>query len=144
MRSSSETARVHRRARWRGGVADPGTPSESPVTAGRIPELPFGRRPRGTSESVPHRAEECRIRRWENVAIEFRWAGGHYDQLPTLAADLVRARVAVMVTVGGDQPAFAAKAASPTIPIVFMVGSKPCRAALGGEPQPAGGQFNRH
>jgi putative tryptophan/tyrosine transport system substrate-binding protein len=66
----------------------------------------------------------------KNVAIEFRWAGGRYDQLPALAADLVRARASVMVTVGGDSPAFAAKAASQTIPIVFMVGRNPVELGL--------------
>ena len=66
----------------------------------------------------------------KNVAVEFRWADGHYDQLPALAADLVRARAAVIVTVGGDPPAFVAKAASPAIPIVFMVGRNPVELGL--------------
>ena len=66
----------------------------------------------------------------KNVVIEFRWADGHYDQLPALAADLVRAHVAVVVTVGGDPPAFAAKIASQTIPIVFMVGRNPVELGL--------------
>jgi len=66
----------------------------------------------------------------KNVAIEFRWAEGHYDRLPALAAELVKQRAAVIVTVGGDPPAFAAKAASTTIPLVFMVGQDPVKLGL--------------
>jgi putative ABC transport system substrate-binding protein len=66
----------------------------------------------------------------KNVAIEFRWAEGHYDLLPALAAELVKQRPAVIVSVGGDPPAFAAKAASTTIPLVFMVGQDPVKLGL--------------
>jgi len=66
----------------------------------------------------------------QNVAIEYRYADGQYDRLPALAAELVRLPVAVLVAAGGEPSPLAAKAATSSIPIVFVIGSDPVNAGL--------------
>jgi putative ABC transport system substrate-binding protein len=66
----------------------------------------------------------------QNVTVEYHWLEGRYDRLPSLMADLVRRRVAVIATPGSNPATIAAKAATLTIPIVFGVGEDPVKIGL--------------
>jgi len=66
----------------------------------------------------------------QNVSLEFRWAEGHYDRLSAYAVEFARRPVTIIVTTGGDPAAQAAKAATSTIPIVFVSGSDPVKVGL--------------
>jgi putative ABC transport system substrate-binding protein len=66
----------------------------------------------------------------QNLTIEYRWAAGHYDRLPALAAELVQKPVALIIAAGGSDPGRAAKAATSSIPIVFISAADPIKAGL--------------
>lgn len=97
------------------GVLDPTTPDAA--TADRLRAFREGLQNAGFVEG-------------ESVAIEYRWAEGRVDRLSVLAAELARRQVAVIVAIGGSSPAFAAKAETGTIPIVFTAAQDPVKLGL--------------
>ena len=101
----------------------------------RIPVLGFldPRSPDGMTDRLRafrQGLKEAGYSEGENVAIEYRWAENQMDRLPALCADLIARQVAAIVTPGGVVSTLAAKSATATIPIVFVVGEDPVRLGL--------------
>jgi len=90
-----------------------------------------GREANDKLEAAFHRGlKEAGFIEGQNVRIDYRWAQGQYDRLPALVAELLRRPVDVLVATGGTLSALAAKAATTSIPIVFVIGSDPIKFGL--------------
>jgi putative ABC transport system substrate-binding protein len=119
-----------------GGAAAAAWPLAAHAQEPAVPVIGFlsGRSPNDSAANVAafHRGlSEVGFFHRQNVEIDFRWALGHYDQLPALAVDLIRRRVMVIVATGGGiTSAQAAKTATATTPIVFVAGTDPVAAGL--------------
>lgn len=77
----------------------------------------------------------------QQVAISFKWAEGRYDQLPAMAADLAAARVSIIFAAGGAMSAVAARSATTTIPVVFVIGDDPVQIGLAASLNRPGGNL---
>src|SRR5262249_44918092 len=102
------------------------------VARGQNPKVPVVGILNGVSFEGPYAAPVVAIRQGlreagfvegQNLAVESRSAGGAYERLPELAADLVRGGASVIVAIGAPKPALSAAAASATVPIIFATGS---------------------
>src|SRR6202162_3613084 len=131
---TNETAPIHRWARRSGGglgrVAARGTRAAAGIAGGRV------RRRRSAQAFARPLAAfhkglgETGYVDGRNVTVEYHFLEGQYDRLPALMADLVRRRAAVITTPGSGPAAIAAKAATATFPIVFVVGQDPVKLGL--------------
>src|SRR6516225_2759244 len=100
---------------------------------GAMPVIGYlsGREANDKLEAAFHRGlKEAGFIEGQNVRIDYRWAQGQYDRLPALVAELLRRPVDVLVATGGTLSALAAKAATTSIPIVFVIGSDPIKFGL--------------
>jgi putative tryptophan/tyrosine transport system substrate-binding protein len=109
-----------------------------PLAARAQPSLPLigFMSSRSSKDSEPHVAaflqgfSEGDYAPGQNVRMEYRWADGHYEQLPQIAAELVKLPLAALIAAGGEPSARAAKSATASIPIIFVIGGDPVKAGL--------------
>jgi putative tryptophan/tyrosine transport system substrate-binding protein len=115
-----ETSRVHR-GTWRSGSVAGGGAAQQPAMP-VVGCLVNGSATGSDDAIVPFRQglQDTGYVEGRNLVIEYRWADGHNDRLPALAAELISLRVAVIAAISGASGALAAKRLTTTIPIVFL------------------------
>jgi putative ABC transport system substrate-binding protein len=99
-------------------------------TVGFLTSLPTADAAAPVTEAFVRGLNESGFTEGRNVTVEYRYAEGHYDQLPDLAADLAARKVDLIFANGGSAPALAAKAATTSIPIIFETGGDPVKDGL--------------
>jgi ABC-type uncharacterized transport system substrate-binding protein len=91
---------------------------------------------RSSKDSEPHLAAflrglgEAGYAPDQNIRMEYRWADGHYERLPQLAAELVKLPLAALVSAGGKPSAQAARSVTASVPIIFVIGVDPVKPGL--------------
>ena len=97
---------------------------------GRLPQLAVARESASVEAAFRQGLREQGYVEGQNLHIAFRWAEGNPDRLPALVASLAEIRVAVIVAAGGQRSGLASKAATSTIPIIFVTGEDPVKLGL--------------
>ena len=129
LEKAHETARVHHPSGRRGSVGVSGTRARAAEGDRFSGQLSFLDAAPSLLAAFVQGLKDTGFFEGNNISIELRWAEGQYNRLPSLAGELVSRGVAVIVAL--DAPAaFAAKAATKTIPIVFMTGADPVKTGL--------------
>src|SRR3984893_9179739 len=140
---SFTTTRVHHPSRWCGRLAARRTRAAAGAAGDRLSQRQVARRYRASGAGFRRGLAENGYVEGQTVTIESRWALGHPDRLPAMAAELVRKPGDGLASTRGASAALAAKAATSTIPIAFIVGGDAVKLGLAASYNRPGGNATR-